>query len=516
MTFRELFMASRLDHCILAFVLAAGTSMALPAVAATFEAGECPKTHDPVPALKQAHCGWLTVPENRTKPGSRTIRLPVVMVPAVDKKATDPIVYMEGGPGGPVVPSAQVMVEAKVNQNRDVILLGQRGSLYAKPSLICPEVDATNAPLVKLMRNGPEAQKLYVDANRICRERLIKDGVDLSGYNTTESATDFAELRQVLNIPEWNVLGVSYGTDLALTYMRQHPEGVRSVTIDSVLPPPLSTVAVNWTTQRQGLDNIFAACAAEPACHGRYPDPLGALFALVKKYEATPLKAKLVPALVPGEKPEPGAEPIDVVVDGAAIAYWSGAASEIFGNRLPEFLYDMASGKTDGVAASIAAIGFAHSTEPLSYGLQNGVVCAEWVPYEATDSVMEAGKKAFPGYPDSVLSQAPQFAFAKDVCKLWDVAKAAPAQREVTKNAIPTLVIAGSYDAMTSPQSAEAAAKPIPNSTLIVIPGIGHYVLPKSECAQKVMHAFVDNPKAKPDVSCVAALKVPAFTIAPK
>ena len=67
----------------------------------------------------------------------------------------------------------------------------------------------------------------------------------------------------------------------------------------------------------------------------------------------------------------------------------------------------------------------------------------------------------------------------------------------------PTLVIAGSYDAITSPQSAEAAARPIPASTLIVIPGVGHYVLPKSDCAQKVMQAFVDNPKAKPDVSCV-------------
>jgi pimeloyl-ACP methyl ester carboxylesterase len=509
-------MALRFRHGIVSFILFVAWGMAWPATAATFEAGECPKTHDPVPALKTARCGWLIVPENRTKPGSRSIRLPVVMLPAVDKKGNDPIVYMEGGPGGPVVPSAQVMVGAKVNQNRDVILLGQRGSLYAKPSLTCPEVDATNGPLVNMMRNGPEAQKLYVDANRACRDRLVRDGVDLSGYNTTENATDFAELRQALNIPEWNVFGVSYGTDLALTYMRQHPEGVRSVTIDSVLPPPMASVAVSWTMQRQGLDEIFNACAAEPACHARYPDPLGTLVSLVKKYEATPLKMRVMPSWVPGEKPEPGAQPVDVLVDGASITYWAGGASEIFGNRLPEFLYDMAGGKTDGVAASIAAIGFAHSTEPLSFGLHNGVTCSEWAPYEAADSVMDAGKKAFPDYPESVLSQSPQFGFLKDTCKMWGVPKAPAAQREVTTNAIPTLVIAGSYDAMTSAKAAEAAAKPIPGSTLIVIPGVGHYVMRSSECAQKVMHAFVDNPKTKPDVSCVAALKVPPFTITPK
>ncbi len=95
--------------------------------------------------------------------------------------------------------------------------------------LICPEVDGTNAPMVGMMRNGPEARQLYVDANEACRKRLVAQGVDLGGYNTTESATDFAELRLALGIAEWNVLGVSYGTDLALTYMRQHPEGVRSV-----------------------------------------------------------------------------------------------------------------------------------------------------------------------------------------------------------------------------------------------------------------------------------------------
>jgi pimeloyl-ACP methyl ester carboxylesterase len=509
-------MASLLHRSIAGFLFAAAGGLAWPAAAATFEAGECPKTHDPVPALQKAKCGWLSVPENRSKPGSRSIRLPVVMLPAVDKKANDPIVYMEGGPGGPVVPSAQVMVDAKINQNRDVILLGQRGSLYAKPSLICPEVDATNGPLVNMMRNGLEAQRLYVGANTACRDRLVKEGVDLSGYNTTENATDFAELRQALNIPEWNVLGVSYGTDLALTYMRQHPQGVRSVTIDSVLPPPMASVAASWTMQRQGLDDIFNACAADPACHARYPDPFGTLVSLVKNYEATPLKVRLAPVLVPGDKPGPADKPVDALVDGASIAYWAGAASELFGNRLPEFLDQMASGRTDGVAASIAAIGFAHSTEPLSFGLHNGVTCSEWTPYEPADSVMEAGKKAFPDYPASVLSQPPQFAFLKDICKAWNVPKAPAAQREVTTNAIPTLVIAGSYDAMTSAKAAEAAAKPIPGSTLIVIPGVGHYVLRTSECAQKVMHAFVDNPKTKPDVSCVAALKVPPFTIAPK
>ena len=370
--------------------------------------------------------------------------------------------------------------------------------------------------MVGVMRNGLEARQLYVDANEACRKRLVAQGVDLGGYNTTESATDFAELRQALGIAEWNVLGVSYGADLARTYMRQHPEGVRSVTLDSVLPNFMATIAVFWTMQREGLDAIFASCAADPACHVRYPDPMGTLADLVRKYEAMPYRKRVVPVLVPGDKPEAGAEPVDVVVDGAAIAYWAGGVSELFGSRLPALLYDIAGGRMDDVAASIAAIGFTHTTEPLSFGLLNGVVCSEWAPYEPADSVLAAGRKAFPGYPDSVLSQSPQFPFMKDICKAWDVAKAPASQREVTRNAIPTLVIAGSFDAFTSAHAAADAAKPIPGSTLIVVPGIGHYVLPKSECARKVMAAFIAEPRQKPDVSCVAELNVPTFDDPPK
>ena len=75
-------------------------------------------------------------------------------------------------------------------------------------------------------------------------------------------------------------------------------------------------------------------------------------------------------------------------------------------------------------------------------------------------------------------------------------------------------MIAGSFDAMTSPQSAAAAAWKLPNSTSIVIPEVGHYVLRGSKCAQDVRRAFVGNPTAKLDISCVAALKVPPFKTA--
>ena len=46
-------------------------------------------------------CGYLTVPEDRSKTGGRTIRIFVMRVPAVSANPKpDPLVVLSGGPGG--------------------------------------------------------------------------------------------------------------------------------------------------------------------------------------------------------------------------------------------------------------------------------------------------------------------------------------------------------------------------------------------------------------------------------
>jgi pimeloyl-ACP methyl ester carboxylesterase len=76
-----------------------------------------------------------------------------------------------------------------------------------------------------------------VAAARACYQRMVAAWADLGAYNTTEYAADVADLRVALGIREWNVFGVSYGSNLAMTLMREHPQGIRSVTVDSVEPP---------------------------------------------------------------------------------------------------------------------------------------------------------------------------------------------------------------------------------------------------------------------------------------
>ena len=485
------------------------------ATSAVFEPGACPRMSEPVPALEKARCGFLVVPESRAKPNGRAIRLPVAIIAALsDPPADDPVVYMEGGPGGPALPSAQLLVNAGLNRQRDIIIMGQRGTRYAEPALVCPEIDRFDAKRVGLPFGAASTGQQFVDASRACYQRFLAAGIDLGAYNTTESAADFADLRIALGIAEWNVYGVSYGTDLALTYMREHPQGIRSVTLNSVVPPQLANLGMGWINAGVGLDNLFRACAAELGCHERYPDPGAVLARLVRQFESDPLTATVVPVLVPGKKPEPDAQPVKVVLDGGAFANWVITMTEALGTTLPALLDEIARGRTHDVMASVAAAASAQEGV-MGWGLFNGVVCSEWVPYEGPDDIINQGRRAFPTFPTSVLAHAPQFPFMIDICRAWQVPKAPAAQREATRSAIPTLLIAGSFDAVTSSQSAAAAARSLTNSTLVIVPGAGHVVMPKSSCVRRVMASFLAKPNA-PDTACVSALTpAPEFVVAP-
>ena len=55
----------------------------------------------------EAQRGFLMVPENRSDPESRMIRLEYVRFPATGETAGAPIVYLAGGPGGSGINTAQ-------------------------------------------------------------------------------------------------------------------------------------------------------------------------------------------------------------------------------------------------------------------------------------------------------------------------------------------------------------------------------------------------------------------------
>jgi pimeloyl-ACP methyl ester carboxylesterase len=281
--------------------------------------------------------------------------------------------------------------------------------------------------------------------------------------------------------------------------MREHPEGIRSATLDSVVPPHAATLGGLWDNAREAFDNLFSACAAQRRCRQRHPGLRRTFTDLVRELEARPVTTRA--------RPTTGGRPVKVVLDGGALANWlvlMALGPPAYPN-VPNAIDRLAAGRPDNVAAAWAAL----SRQPVN-GLQNGVFCSEWVPYAPKSDLLRRGRRAFPRYPDSVLAQPPQLPFTFDDCRVWDVPTAPAAQRAVTRSSIPTLLLSGTFDAITAPSQARVAAQTLPNSTVVDIPGVGHDVVDKSRCAQRVLASFLSATGA-PDTSCVAGAHPPVF-----
>lgn len=481
---------------------------------ARFKAGPCPADHAQALASLNASCGTLTVPENRSNPGEGTVQLPVAIIPSVTQPPSpDPIVYMAGGPGADAISQASILASVGLNQKRNLIIMNQRGVKDTKPALTCPEIDQFNIQAVGLRYDSPETGALHVAATKACHDRLVAEGIDLSAFNTTESSADFADLRVALKIKQWNLYGLSYGTDLALQEMRDHPAGIRSVIIDSVVVPSKASLGYLWDNAHEALDNIFSACAAQPSCTNAYGDLASEFATQVQNLESDPLTTTVQ---APSGK-------VRVVLDGGALVNWLGSVPDpvVAIPSIASAIGELVKGQPTQIARSRAALADPSAIGTVGYGLMYGVICSEWVPFESPSQILTQGLLAFPNYPQSVLSLAPGLPFMTEDCAVWNVPPAPAAVRQPTVSSIPTLVMAGSFDGKTAPLAAVYAASTLQNSTTVIIPGAGHGALfliglpdssPAKPCAQNIVASFLANPFA-PDTSCVGTLTPTPFTV---
>jgi pimeloyl-ACP methyl ester carboxylesterase len=480
---------------------------------ATYRRAPCPKPNVPgVPQLNlgpKFKCGYLTVPENRYKPRGRKIRIAVAIAEAATRHPhPDPILWLEGGPGGTGLAKAVSVVKAGINADRTIIFIDQRGTLHADPLLSCPEIDRFLRRSVGLAPTNPATAAHDIAAVRACRDRLAAQGYDLAAYNTAENAADAADLRVALHITQWNVYGVSYGTDLALQLLRDYPQGIRSMVLDSVVPPQLNLIQEFWPAAQRGYQAVFDACAAQPACHAAYPNLQAEFTAAVNRLTRKPLTVEV--------RDPATAQRTKVVFDGYQLANLLVVLSLYPGSLAdaPAIVHKLAAG--DVAQAAITLLGTVPPVGLVGYGLTFGVFCSEAVPFTTPRKVEAVARTALPTFPARVLALVPQEPRVFSECTVWHVHRASPSVSQPVHSAVPVLLMTGTFDAITSPAWADLAAQGLTHATVLRFPGVGHDVIAwRHKCGATVMVKFLDRPNGGYDTSCVDKLSVPAFKTGP-
>jgi len=458
-----------------------------------FEKAECwfvpPKT-------KQVSCGYLITLEDRTKPTGRQVKLPIVVIKATGgQRKPDPVVFLSGGPGqGVGLDKKQIEEWWKYDKywpwmtNRDLILFEQRGTGLAEPSLNCTEIDQRGIELLQNMRDAAHVRAIYAEATEACRKRLVAAGIDLTHYLTRDTATDLAELRQTLGIKQWNLMGVSYGTRLALATMRDHPEGIRSVVLDSVYPPEVHAYENRQEGTERAFLKLFEACADNDFCRFHYPSLEPSLFQTIAWLDEHPLPVTV-------DDPRDGT-PVKVLVTGQTLielTRYSLAFSDA--RYMLPVLLDGVAAVDPGVLKPVmtnmvsSALGLGLGDD-FSVGKYYAVECTEEIPFNDPQAVHkdDMAHRRFAGFAYQLEDMAS--------CTSWSSGTPDPSLKAPITSAIPTLILSGEMDPITPREFAEVADRRLENGHLVEVLGVGHSTLTTAQCAATTAAGFLNNPGA--------------------
>lgn len=416
--------------------------------------------------------GAIMVPENRSNPDSRKIKLAYVRFPATGERAGPPIVYLAGGPGGSGIETAKgrrFPLFMAMREFGDVIALDQRGT--GASADVPPCVSSIKAPDDRDVSDA-EYAGLYRRSVEECERKWRADGVDAAGYTTNESAADIDALRAALGAEKVTLWGISYGTHLAMAAVkRMGPRIDRLVLasaegLDQTVKLPARTDAY--------FARLQAAIDADPAAKAMFPDISALMRRVHAKLEAEPVKLEITT--------EAGAAPFLLtrrdmqMMASAMIADPENAA------MLLQLYLAADYGMYEPLAGVIAR--FVGVNEPISWDVMPlAMDVASGISGERLALVEAQAKTALLG--DWLNFPMPHL---RGVLGGLDLGEEF---REKPVSDIPALLFSGTLDGRTYPESQLEALAGMSNLTAVTVVNAGHNLYMTSPEVTEVIQAFM-------------------------
>ena len=458
---------------------------------------------DPSTPLDTVSCSTLVVPKDRSHPDGRQVELPVIRVAASGAPEgavpdQGPVVYLHGGPGAGAVRGWITWTMLADGLGREVVAYDQRGGGDAITRLDCPEHDEAVLGVLGDAADWADERALVADALSTCRERLLDDGVGLDHYDTPSSVQDLEDLRVALGADHMTLIGVSYGTRLALDYQRTHPERVSSLVLDGVDAPGTAGPEVERTLLDGAIERLVDACDRDPDCATRYPDLEEQIERIARTYDATPLAATL-PASPDGER---GDRPL--LLTGADLL--AGLFSAMYDSAQIPLLPSII-GQLDAGDTAVVELVLRRAAPALLGGATAAAASIDCADLAIEGEELAAESRTDPGDASTmVLTGTTSF------CDVWDVDPVDDSFLDAVDPELtpPTLVVAGELDPITPAAGALELADEI-GATYVEVPRGGHVPLLTDACTRRVLRSFLIDP-AVPDLTCTSTMAPMPFT----
>lgn len=438
-----------------------------------------------------AWCGRYEVFEDREAKRGRRIALNMVILPSLGKThAPDPVFFLAGGPGQSAVSLASLLGEGPLKDlraERDLVFLDQRGTGASNPLNCDLFEDDTD------LRNYFEDMFPVKDV-RACRARLER-AADLGHYTTSVAVDDLDEVRGALGYGKINLYGGSYGTTVALDYMRRHGRHVRSAILAGVAPTNLELPLPFARGAQVAIDDLFDDCAAETACRSAFPNVRAELKSVLERLAKEPARVDVVNPFT--QKPQ-------------RVALGRG----VFGERLRMMLYDRDAASLIPLLVHRAHQGdfkpFVLATLPQARGIYQSVAlgmyftvtCSEDIPFIGDEELKRETAGTFLGeYRVRVHQRA---------CREWPRAAVPRDFTDPVASDAPVLLLSGEVDPASPHWIGAEVARHLPNGRQVTIPDGGHGYF--SPCISEMTATFLSRGSARGlDISCLQSVERPPF-----
>ncbi len=417
----------------------------------------------------------------------------MVVSPERKRDSGSAVIFLSGGPGSPSLVHVETLVTLpairEIVVDRDWVFFDQRGGGRSLPTLYCqPEPD-------------------YLKQVKECRDRLIKEGVDLSQYNSARISSDMEALRKALGIKQWNVWGASYGARLAMTFARYYPASTRTVLVDGPYLPEDQERVEDLRGAEVVISKIFNKCASDAACSAKFPQLRSRFLAALPKLRQQPIVA--------------GKERIDDErVAGFVVDSLYGGAVPTFEKRVQTVIaYADAAARGDGAALLQIEKTMADETPPRpqlpdqgrwNVGQNLSIDCREEKPFESMEEYAQAAAKS--ELVRSLLGGGGLWSFQG--CALWPAGRADAIENTRVYYDGPMLAFTGELDPTLSGLAGYKIEMLYANARNVVFRNAGHaqfyirsYNYSPEEyqyrrCALELGRQFLTDPQRTLDTRC--------------
>lgn len=435
---------------------------------------------------EKSQCATVKMPLDHRGAVEGDIDIFVGVVPALSSQILeDPLVLFSGGPGQATSEMGGLVKLAfkSIREHREIILIDQRGTGKSTP----------------LRCEGDADDTVYDAEKHVAEIKACRANFDIAAEHFTMEnvVADTHEILKRLGYERVNLWGASWGTRTAVHYLRRHPEYVRSVVVDGVLPPDVAVFNTSPASGARAMNMMIDACNSDVICSNSYPDLGDIIDELINKsrdnnlvfYGADPVSGEQITRKISW---------MLLVQNIRAILYTPQKAT-----MLPMALDKLNKGDARAFMALTADGGL--SSKSMYIGSTLSLLCGEEVPRMSDEQRQKNIAEYF--------TEDSYYQYWSTACNGWPSLAGDDDIHDTYESDVPMLILSGELDPVTPPSMGDHLAKSFANSKHFVVEGVGHNVSYHG-CMPKILGEFLENTDVSLlDATCLDKMRRPAFVV---